>query len=448
MATERIRSARPQPGESNARPLDNPDRPSLTDVEQYICTVLGGAPYEDDAPPLPPGADADPGAFLFMILNAWYDAGPRHGDEAHTAQGLKTWLKGSRISGSLQHYLKARYAFSLKDEEARELSRKEIAELLTALLTHWSVREDGEHQVPLTFPFSMCPGGAKLTPQQAAERITRVLCGPIYGFYSQEIRIAPSPGINTARFLSEHASATAIVFPVHDHPMHGADDPVARLDGVRISLEHCLGRGDARLIWLIENPALRTIHDYVRYLFERSLLCTLFQLLKAAATNRWGRFAAIEADALMERLFVCVYVGPNLDRHRQAGAARDLGLEDFLPRKEPERWKNELPEFSFTKYGFVVVAKDGDGEGLNLEYWSHTKPAKRLPAAFRPIQCGAPQQMIAAHQVVIRAVEQAAIGEPGPALKYMRQMGWHVLAAPKFIQGVDLKDEHPTKTEA
>lgn len=404
---------------------------TIQQIEAAISRILLGSPGSDGSYLLPPEATAEPGALLHALYQLWLTLGHSRGPEAHSVERLREWLKGSSIVRSLPHKLKGRLP----------VSRDEAFELLSVLLTHWTSSGPSDEASSIPFPLPQKASGSRFTILEAAKRLSDVIFGPVYQFKSEEIRVRPSPGVSTAFAFSEWQQDNAIIFPILDRTMYGSD-PVAMLHGTRLSLETCLAKPDSsvRLIWLLRSETVRDTLEYVRYLFERSFLSVLFQLLEVSARRSWGKFQRPDVDVLMKHLYVCVHVGS--DRHVDSHIddpeeAADLVLEDFIPTKEPERWKQEGEGFSLRDYGVVVVEKADSV----IEYWRYTKTEKRVHVAFSRIESETRPQMVTAHRFVVEAAKERA-GEGDPAkrhLNYMEAAGWRVLDGRDFIGGFDLK---------
>ena len=368
--------------------------------------LAAAAAVEDGATLLPDYASVEPGALLHEICEVWKRQ-PSSGDAAHSFANLNKWTTGK--IASLQHKLKGRLPIESK-EDARHL--------LEAMLRHWS-----EGQQHPTF---------KGNVSNVAQDITRMLFGPIYGVDRKKIWIVESPGINTAKFMKKMQAASAIVFPVLDRAMFGAD-PVSTLAGTRLSLARYLARSDrqksgGRVIYALRSEPPDKGLNYVRYLYERSFLATEFRLLQITA-DKWELehvgSKLPQWSALRNQLWVCI---------SHSGARTDI-----IPDRVPADWKDVEELGGFDKCGFVVVSNE---EEKPLEYWKYMKDN----GAFSQIK-RQQHKMIAAHRSLIQAVnlaadkceENAENAENGYIEKKPENLKeWILVSAEAFLDGKDL----------
>jgi len=310
------------------------------------------------------------------------------------------------------------------------------------MFEHWEATKSGDkaEALPLVgeLGFKDCA--------EAAERVASFLFGPIYGLARETIKIISSPGVNTAAFLQSQSKEHAVVLPVLDQAMYGAD-PTRTLDGTRLSLSYCLKENSSVwIIWIIRGEAKRNTLHYTKYVYERSFLATLFQLLRTTADEGWMGLAPW--DQIKKRLFVCT--SPVGDGGIDKGPDK-LVVDDFLPRRTPERWCRGKDQTDLNEYGFAIVATGA--EEHELEYWRYTKSE---PCAFSPISAGVDLTMKSAHELLIRSVEQCgsqanhsdsavrqsssasrARANASPELAQMKGVGWRIASAEDFIPGAD-----------
>lgn len=357
--------------------------------------VLSG-PAED--------ASVEPGWLLHEMYEVWKrKRGPR--GEAHTFKNLNRWT--NRIP-SLHHKLKGRLSFRRDEEDAQQL--------LAVMLEHWSGND--AH-----------PALGKEKPAAAAERIARVLFGPIYGIERKEIRMVKSPGINTATFMrKQRKKAEAILIPVIDRALFGSD-PTNTLAGTRLSVAMYLGKNDeeadtsGHLIYLLKSDRATVGLNYVRYLYERSFLAILFQLLKITSQEGWeielypgSKRKLPEWDNLKLRLWVCV--SPSGER-----------VDDYIPEKVPAVWNSDIKSLhTDSGSGFFVVLPMEHGE-RELRYWKYRRDNGAVSDIKKPETA-----MVDAHKKLIQVVLNKAKEKNGDS-----SSGWTVMSAEDFLKGRDLQ---------
>lgn len=362
--------------------------PRAEDLERDLKTLLKpNDAQEDGSHLLPPYASAEPGALLHEMHEVWTRQGGR-GDNAHSFAKLQ---EACRIN-SLQHKLKGRLPMEGKGgrEDARSLSK--------AMLEKWSA--DGQAFMELN----------AAAVNAAAGRLAEVLFGPIYGLGRNEIRIVESPGMNAATFMKEQRAlegALAIVIPVTDRAMFGPD-PADTLDGTRLSVAQYLGAGDdpkppPMIIYALRSEPPNVTKDYVRYIYERSFLSTLFRLVQQTSEKGWkvkhvGKQFPAWGD-LERQLWVCV-------------SPADRRADDIIPVRVPENWKDVVEgeigpggEFGLTIVcrgsRFREPAKVTD---MTLEYWKYSKKDRAFSEIGRP----ADKHVEEAYRALIKAVFDVA----------------------------------------
>ena len=422
--TGSLMSPDPQSAVPPGRPPSRAER-----LQSDLNTLLKDDEKKDGAELLPSYASAEPGALLHEMHEVWTRQGGT-GEYAHSFAKLKAACS----INSLQHKLKGRLPIEDKDTE-------DVQSLLSAMLNNWG------------------PDGRAFREDLDAKkkkRLAEILFGPIYGVPRREIRIVESPGINAAKFMEEQRTrAKAIVIPVTDRAMFGRD-PADTLDGTRLSVAQYLGEGkrdDAerspgaenapadsspKIIYALRSEPPNITKDYVRYIYERSFLSTLFRLVQQTSGNGWEveytgkRFPPWEN--LERQLWVCV-------------SPADRRADDIIPVRVPESWKDVVEGGIGPggKFGLAVVCTNY----MKLEYWKYSTHGQ----AFSKISQQADKHMEDAHRRLIQAVFDVADGKvdgagkgegmSGPSREpHEEDMGalgtWVIASAEDFMRDRDL----------
>lgn len=404
-----------------------------------LTRALSAEIGQDGSEVLPDEATAEPGVLLHELYEVWQDQVRTHGSEAHSLKNLENWIgeRGEAIR-SLQHKLKGRLPFSLDKKE-------ELERLVTVFFDHWDSKSERDSEKPVRLPLiDQLKFGSS---EQAARKLVSLLYGPIYTLDRAKINVIPSPGISTAKFMEQQAHKLAILLPVMDRAMYGSD-PARALAGTRLSLTRCLRTDhEVHVIWLLRGEMLRDTLDYIQYLYERSFLATLFQLLKVDANEFHG---LAPWKSLKARLFVCIAPARevSISTEYDSSGLSMLVVDDFLPQRAPQLWNSEQG-IDFKDYGFAVTATD-TGKKPSLTYWKHTKPlpnrsdgSHSVPdiPAFSLLRANTEATMKQAHQTIITAVQQKKLtgkSSDKNELRFLEGKGWKIVSADEFIAGEDL----------
>ena len=406
---------------------------TLHDELSKLLNSASDAPNTDGALVLPMDASVEPGTLLYKIHRAWTR-------QAGDSQSRRTFKKLNEYSRqripSLQHKLKGRISISAEETET----------LLRAFLGNWGQEGDannGQHPVLAETGFDL---------DQAAEAIRAFMFGPIYGVSRVEVRIVPSPGINTATFMREKVTdRSVLLLPITDRAMWG-ENPVTMLYGTRLSLAYAFQRTNPQdcpyIIYAIRPESCDESKDYVKYVYHRSLLATLFQLLKIGAEGGWAlhdtgtvqlRFP--DWNVLQRRLWVCI-------------APPNLRVVDTIPDRVPADW-DELDglsskRLSFDEFGFVVVTSEKDAR-IDQRYYRYLKSngafSRIDDRLIRPTMREAHKKIV--YAVLSRGNQQDPDGDSRNGLLSLETPdrngsgphGWKIISAQEFLHGEDLNQQ-------
>jgi hypothetical protein len=400
--------------------------PSFELMEDLVRHIEAASPSADGAQVLPPELHVEPGAFVWALHEAW--AAHTIGDKelAHSYRNLEKWLSDKKTNvPSLHHKLKGRYP----------LSKGETEGLITVLLTYWKVSNKKNHVAAVEHA------------PATASKITNILFGPINTFTRKEIYVLPSPGIDGSEFLRRHRSNTAIIIPVKGRALFGPN-PVFAINGALFSLRRALsGAGSTvSMVWLLSGQILREGDEFVRYLYDRSFLTTLLQLVRVYAQLELKTPDALPLPSVVElanRLFVCVYAPHAIPKSelRSDIAARELQPKDFVLDSDslPMRWELEGEKSDLlTTHSITVCASD-----THLHYWVNEREGTRI--AFREVVGSPTDHVEQAHRLVVSAlIERRSSSKKKPATERLRSLGWLFLPAADFLAGADLRIADPT----